>query len=331
MKALLLCAGEGARLRPHTLVKPKPAIPFLNVPLAYYSVHFLKDLSIDTWIANTFYLPNQIVLLLGELSLPLHFSHESPHILGSGGAIKQAEKWLNGPDSFIVTNADEVILPLKKDYLKNALDFHNSKDAIATLLTTTHPDVGNKFGGVWVTESNQICGFGKTPSPGSKQGLHYIGVLILSPRIFPYILKGPSNILYDALANAIRKGEKAFAYPLACQWFETGNEADFLLASEQCLKYLSKEGAEKDYLKSVLDDYSPSSHFEIQNHNFILRDKSTQIPTNVQIKDFVILGKNIRFQGSALLQSAVIGDGLTLPSACRVINELKLSLEDPLA
>ncbi|RYZ68331.1 MAG: mannose-1-phosphate guanyltransferase, partial [Proteobacteria bacterium] len=90
MNVMLLAAGEGTRLRPHTLIRPKPTIPFLNLPLAAYPLSLLEDMRVDRLVVNTFHLPTKVVDLFINLNhgaRKLHFSHEINQIMGSGGGL----------------------------------------------------------------------------------------------------------------------------------------------------------------------------------------------------------------------------------------------------
>jgi NDP-sugar pyrophosphorylase family protein len=60
MNVMLLAAGEGTRLRPYTLEKPKPCIPFLSVPLAFYSLSLLSEINVHNLVTNVFHLPDQV-------------------------------------------------------------------------------------------------------------------------------------------------------------------------------------------------------------------------------------------------------------------------------
>ncbi len=244
MRAMLLAAGLGTRLRPVTNHYAKPAVPFLNVPLVFWSLELLRELAPDKVIANLHYKPETIQSLAPTMrssGFNIHFSHELEKPLGSGGALWFARDEFQSTETIVVANADEVILPIQSRTLERMKEAHESSGALATLLTMQHKEAGTKFGGVWVDDSNAIQGFGfdRKPFPRATKALHYVGVLMLSPRIFKYLPVGESNILYDAVLTGLKAGEQAQAFCEELTWFETGNPKDFLHASSSILELLS--------------------------------------------------------------------------------------------
>lgn len=248
MNMMILAAGEGTRLSPYTLQTPKPAIPFLTVPLASYSLALLENIKIDTLVANTFHLPDQIEKLFKELNYPyrqLIFSSEKEQILGSGGGIHNAEASLIHGDHFIVMNGDEVILPSAPGLIQEMQEYHRWHKGIATLLVMDHPEVGKKFGGAWTEKagnSSKVVCFSKTAPTATMKGHHFLGVMILSKRIFSYFKDQivEENILYETLAKAMSLGEEVYVHHTNPVWFETGNPADFLTATEFCANSLQE-------------------------------------------------------------------------------------------
>jgi mannose-1-phosphate guanylyltransferase len=258
MNVMILAAGEGTRLRPYTLETPKPAIPFLSVPLACYSLALLDGLEIDRLVVNTFHLPQQIRTLFQTLRptwKDLQFSNEETHLLGSGGGIHKARKHLEGREDFLVINGDEVILPHEMGVLQEMLAFHRWHKGIATLLTMDHPEVGERFGGAWLgPEGTRVqCFSKKNPGPEAPRGQHFVGTLLLSDKVFRYfkpharIEVDEENILYETLTAAMAAGEEVHTFNCKAEWFETGNPVDFMKATESCLDHLSQPNSHGTY------------------------------------------------------------------------------------
>jgi mannose-1-phosphate guanylyltransferase len=243
MNVMMLAAGLGARLRPYTFKTPKPAIPFMSVPLACYPLALLQDMKIDNLVVNLHHLPDQIQDRFQKINWPaknLCFSDERNLLLGSGGAIRNAEQYLKGRGAFIYCNADEVILPHTYWKADDLIHFHKHHKGIATVLCMKHPDVGTKFGGVWVDpQTNEIKAISKTKEP-NLNGLHFTGVILFSDAIFDFFQKGPNEEekIWDPLHAAFAAGHKAYALEIEAEWFETGNPEDFMKATEFCCKGL---------------------------------------------------------------------------------------------
>jgi mannose-1-phosphate guanylyltransferase len=246
MNVMLLAAGEGTRLNPYTLQVPKPAIPFLTAPLAAYSLALLENIKIHNLVVNTHHLPAQIEDLFFRLypaCKKLLFSPEKEQLLGSGGGIHFAKSYLRGRENFLVMNADEVILPHDDYMMEIFIEAHEANGGIATLLTTSHPEVGKKFGGAWTVGNNEVQLFSKTKPGSNFQGHHFIGPMILNDRIFHYFKNGHEveNILYETLTKAIASGEKVYVHSIECEWHETGNPSDFILATKLFTKLLREK------------------------------------------------------------------------------------------
>lgn len=260
MNLMLLAAGEGTRLRPLTFEKPKPAIGFLDIPMAYYSLSLMGNTPIDRLVVNTFYLPDQIVQLMKKIEnegyfSELYFSHEVGKIMGSGGGLGEARDFFTDQQDLVMMNGDEVIIPENQNIIHDAIEFHRRQNNLATLLVMEDARVGSQFGGIWVDENYQVLGFGKNRPEKSVKGWHYIGVQILSTDVFATIPRNTeSNILYDVLTQHL---ERVQVYPIACTWFETGNPHDLKLASQSCRDYLNleKQSYQKQYLQKVVNQF----------------------------------------------------------------------------
>jgi mannose-1-phosphate guanylyltransferase len=253
MNALLLAAGLGTRFRPLTETVPKPAIAFMGVPLMGYSLFYLESLGLKNLVLNTHHLPDSVrevaLRLTKGRGYNVHFSHE-PKILGSGGGIRQAETFLRHQSSdFVVANADEVMVFAHAKGFAPLVEFHRQSGALATLLTTEHPEAGRTLGGVWLEGDRAVAGGdtagtaggaahdgvggavirrlgGTHPEPGAK---HFTGVYVFSDRIFSYMPSGGEfHIFKDCLHKAMAAGEKVMAFhDPSLQWFDMSSQTDY--------------------------------------------------------------------------------------------------------
>jgi mannose-1-phosphate guanylyltransferase len=270
MNVMILAAGEGTRLRPYTEQAPKPSIPFLTVPLAFYSLSLLDQIKINRLVVNTYHLPRQIESLFSQVPpqwKEIYYSSEHETLLGSGGGIHNAQAQLQGKGNFLVLNGDEIILPHQYGVLEEMQVFHKWHKGIATLLTIQHPEVGKKFGGAWLKDGTKVQCFSKTaPGDHAPRGLHFTGVLLFSDRIFQYFKDQVEveNILYETLTKAIAAGEDVHAFETNAEWFETGNPTDFMHATESCLDSLIASSKNhpywQDYLMQTIRLYSKNQY-----------------------------------------------------------------------
>lgn len=326
MNVMLLAAGEGTRLRPFTYTLPKPAIPFLNVPLAMHALNFLSTIPVDKLVVNTYHLPEKIQNLFKSMSFKvreIHFSHEVGELLGSGGGLGKARRHFLGGNDFVMMNADEIILPVNEKVVEEALLRHKEAKNLATLLVTDHPGVGSQFGGVWTDGNNQVLGFGKQAIPGSMKAWHFIGVQILSEDVFALIPpNGASNILYDSLTQGIHKGQRVEVFPFQCQWFETGNLQDILNATEACLDILTaKEDspAQKTLLRT-LHTFDKKYFLKETAEATVLVGEGAQV--GGRLTGFICAGAQCQIPESCELHNVIVGPGVQVPENTKAQNTL---------
>jgi NDP-sugar pyrophosphorylase family protein len=133
MKAMILAAGLGTRLKPLTDTRPKALVEVGGVTLLELTIRYLKKFGVDELVINLHHFPNQIKDFLRsknnfQLS-KIEFSDESQELLDTGGAIKKAAHLLRGPGPFILIGID-VMTNLD---LGSMLAFHKEQKALVTL------------------------------------------------------------------------------------------------------------------------------------------------------------------------------------------------------
>ncbi|MGI0027218.1 MAG: nucleotidyltransferase family protein [Nitrosopumilaceae archaeon] len=108
MKALILSGGIGKRLKPITDYVPKPLIPLNNIPIIEWQIRYFKKFGIKEFVICTGYKSDQIINYLKpkKIGAKIDFSIEKTS-LGTGGAIKNASKFLDD-ENFFVINGDVI-------------------------------------------------------------------------------------------------------------------------------------------------------------------------------------------------------------------------------
>jgi mannose-1-phosphate guanylyltransferase len=323
MNAMILAAGLGTRLRPLTDRIPKPAVPFLNVPLLLYNEYLLRQLHFDKIVVNTHHLPKQIENVASRFAVRnVIFSHEAPHILGSGGGIWKAQSHLTGQGDFIVCNGDSVLLPKEKELLPNFLKAHRASGALATVMVMKHPEVGRQFNGVWLDSSNRLVGLGKTEVAPDTRGYHFIGIMALSEKIFDYLPPGESNVFHDAILPALARGEKVFGYPAQVEWFETGDEISYLAATKSVVDILwaPENSIQKTFLQHFLKDHLPK--MKIPRPGEPITGEGTHVESGATLEGIVVLGSHVRVSSNARLRNVVVLDNTQIGDSVTVENHI---------
>ncbi len=220
MKAMILAAGLGTRLRPLTYTIPKPLLPVGGVPLIVWNLLLLKRHGFRQVIINLHHLGPMIEQALGtgsKFGIRIIYSHE-PVILGTGGGIKQAEPHFSG-EPVLILNGDTLV---ELD-LEALCDFHRTSHAAATLVVREDSDAA-RWGLVEVGEKGQILritGKGLTDSVPTMSRM-FAGIHILHPRLLRQVPKGVASSIIDPYVRAIEQGESVLGYDLQGYWSDIG-------------------------------------------------------------------------------------------------------------
>lgn len=307
MKAMILAAGLGTRLRPLTNRIPKPAVPLLNVPMLLYNEFLLRELRPKSLVVNTHHLPEKIRELQSRFSVKdVIWSDEQPVVLGSGGGIWKAREFLKGEGDFIVANGDNVLIPSESDFLQRFADRHRKERPLATLMAIEHPDAGTKFNALWVDDSGHLLGVGTEKL--SDRGYHFVGVQMFSQKIFDWLKPGESNIFRDVLLPAVKAGQKVTVCLSKARWYETGDERSYLETTRELANLLwAKENSkEKIFLQHLLQTHAPKMKVPGKNEAFIA--PGSVIEKGCRFEGVVILGRNVQILNNSFLSDVVVMD-----------------------
>ena len=225
LKAVILVGGEGTRLRPLTYDTPKSMVPVLNRPFLEYTIAQLKKGQVEEIILAVSYLPELIQQYFGDgegMGVKLRYSIEHS-LLGTAGAVKNAERYLDG--TFAVLNGDV----FSDVDVADMLAFHRRKNAKATIALTRVDDT-SAFGVVETDGEGKVIRFVEKPSPGQTT-TNWInaGVYILDPEVLEHVPSGSHYMFEKGLFPLLLElGEPVYGYPFSGYWLDMGTPGKYL-------------------------------------------------------------------------------------------------------
>lgn len=247
MKAMILAAGKGTRLRPLTYELPKPMIPILGKPVMEYLVEQLAAHGFNNIMVNVSHLPEAIESYFGDgrrWGVNIGYSFEGriekgqvvSQPLGSAGGIKRIHEF-NGffDDTFLVVCGD-AIFDLD---LTAVLRKHWQSGAAASIMVNrVSPDRVSNYGVVRCDERGRITSFREKPPAGeAKSNLVNTGICLFEPEILEQI---PSAEVYDVgaqlLPRLIKKKIPFHAIEQPFHWVDIGRLSDYWSAIQQLMR-----------------------------------------------------------------------------------------------
>ena len=226
VRALVLCAGRGERLRPLTAALPKPLLPVAGRAVAMRTIDLLHRAGCETAV-NLYHLGDAVRHGLeseaGARGIELRFGVE-PDLLGTLGALVNLRDFLAGADDILLVNGDS----LCRWPIREALDRHRRSGADATLQVGWDDRIG---GGVEVDPRGLVVGLRDLqvgPVRGRKrtfQGLH-----VLSRRVVERIpSRPPSNDIVEGLYQPLlRSGARIVGFRSRRPWHDLGTPRRYL-------------------------------------------------------------------------------------------------------
>lgn len=201
MKAFLLAAGVGTRLRPITCEIPKCLVPINGHPLLYYWLKLFEQHGIDEVLINVHHLPELIFEFLekNEFNLKVHTVFEQ-ELLGSAGTVQNNFDFVCKEQSFLICYADN----LTDTNLSKMIEFHLSRRSILTmgLFYTENP---HQCGIAQIDKKNRIIHFEEKP-PNPKSNLAGAGIYVAGHEIRNYLPERyPADFGFDVLPQLVGK------------------------------------------------------------------------------------------------------------------------------
>lgn len=238
MKAMILAAGKGTRVRPITYTTPKPMIPILQKPVMEFLLELLRQHGFDQIMVNVSHLAEEIESYFRDgqkFGVQIAYSFEGKiadgnligEAVGSAGGMKRIQDFSPFFDDTFVVLCGDALIDLD---LTEAVKWHRSKGSIATIITKTVPrEEVSSYGVVVTEEDGRIKAFQEKPSVEEALSTNInTGIYIFEPEVLNYI---PSGVEYDIGGQLFPKlveiGAPFFAKPMDFEWVDIGKVPDY--------------------------------------------------------------------------------------------------------
>ena len=235
VRALVLAAGRGERLRPLTLALPKPLLPVAGRPLAAWTLDRLERAGCDAAALNLHHLGEAIRSCFGQSfgRLPLVYSEER-ELAGTGGALPPLREFLGAAETVLIVNGDS----LCRWPLAELLAAHRRGGARATLLVHRTADPRSFGGGVAIERGRhdrigRIVAFrrGGLAWETARTRRVFAGAAALAPELLERLPAGRSDIVAALYEPMLAAGEPIAALATTRAWFDLGTPARYLEAA----------------------------------------------------------------------------------------------------
>jgi mannose-1-phosphate guanylyltransferase len=329
MRAMVLAAGLGTRLRPITYDMPKPMVPVLNRPVMEHIVRLLARHGFGETIANLHWFPQLIESHFGdgsEFGVRLAYSPEQ-QLLGTSGGVRNAASFLG--DSFLVISGDA----LTDIDLAAMRDFHESHDGIATLATKRVSDT-SQFGVAITGADGRIQGFQEKPEPAEAlSDLANCGIYMFRSEIFDFF-PAPGTSL------AAGPGDPAGFADWAMDVFPRLLEGDVPFYSHEIDAYWNDIGNLEELRQGTLDGLSGAVAVELGGEVVdglrsgspdgdegalkgpVLLGDDCEIGDDVRIDGPSVIGAGARIGDGARLREVIVMPGAEIPSRSVLIGAI---------
>lgn len=200
MKAMILAAGLGTRLKPFTDKHPKALAVVNGKTLLQRNIEYLRSFGVKEIIINVHHFAEQIVGHIEahrQFGLQIAISDEGAEVLETGGGLKKASWFFNDGKPFVLMNVDI----LTRLNLADMLAFHQHRQALATLAVSRR-DSSRCF---LFNKDYLLCGWRNRQTGEEKISrggqvlteMSFSGIHILSPELFPYLTQSGKFSIVD--------------------------------------------------------------------------------------------------------------------------------------
>lgn len=308
MKAMVLAAGLGTRLRPITYDIPKPLVPVLDRPVMEHALLLLKKHGLTDVVANLHYFPDEMRTYFGDgskwdIDLVLKYEEE---LLGTAGGVRNVRDHF-GDESFVIISGDA----LTDIDLSKFIEAHERYGGIATLALKRVTDT-SEYGVVVLEDDGKIKGFQEKPEPeDALSDLANCGIYIFSPEIFDYFPdRDFADWAQDVFPALMNRDEPFYGHEVDGYWNDVGSLEEYRTGNFDALtgKVQIEMDAEKCGDNVYVGEGSDVSGVEIDPPVYVGRD--CEIGDGVRLTGPVVIGAGCKIGDNSALRDTIVWKGV---------------------
>ncbi|AFZ35943.1 Mannose-1-phosphate guanylyltransferase [Stanieria cyanosphaera PCC 7437] len=336
MKAMILAAGKGTRVRPITYTIPKPLIPILQKPVMEFLLELLRQHGFDQIMVNVSHLAHEIEGYFRDgqrFGVDIGYSFEGRIVegklvgeaLGSAGGLRKIQDFNTFFDDTFIVLCGDALIDLD---LTTAVKWHRAKGAIATIVTKSVPkEEVSSYGVVVTDDERRIKSFQEKPSVEEALSTEInTGIYIFEPEIFNYI---PPQQKYDIGGDLFPKlvamGAPFYAVSMDFEWVDIGKVPDYWQAIRGVLNREIKNVAipGTEVLPGVYTGLNVAVNWDkVKIEGPVYIGSMTKIEDGATILGPTMIGPNCWICSGATVDNSVIFEYSRLGTGVRLVDKL---------
>lgn len=311
MKAIILTAGEGTRMRPLTITKPKTMLQIGGKPILQYNIESLRDAGVD-----------EITLVVGyheevikdhfkdgaDIGVKINYVTQEER-LGTAHAIGSARKHVQG--QFIVLNGDIIVDPV---LISDLIDGYRKENAIS-MLVLTEVDDPSSFGVVELNGNRIVRIVEKPKKEEAPSNLINAGIYLFDDQIFDAIDQTPKSErgeyeITDSLQLQMNEDGNVFGLRSTNKWIDIGRPWELLDVNEHFLKDLETD------IQGVVED-------GVTIHGPVFIGKNSVVRSGCYIMGPVYIGENCDIGPNSFMRKYTsLGNNVSVGNAVELKNSI---------
>ncbi|MDA0717426.1 MAG: NDP-sugar synthase [Cyanobacteria bacterium] len=336
MKAMILAAGKGTRVRPITHTIPKPMIPILQKPVMEFLLELLREHGFTEIMVNVSHLAEEIENYFRDgqrFGVEIAYSFEGRiedgeligDAMGSAGGLKKIQNFQRFFDDTFVVLCGDALVDLD---LSEAVRRHKAKGAMASMITKRVPmDQVSSYGVVVTDEDGRVRSFQEKPAVNeAASNMINTGIYIFEPEVLDFVPSDqPFDIGADLFPKLVEGGAAFYALPMEFEWVDIGKVPDYWQAIRSVLQGQVRQVQipGKEVRPGVFAGLNVAANWDqINITGPIYVGGMTRIENGATIIGPAMIGPNCHICEGATIDNSIIFDYSRIGAGVRLVEKL---------